>query len=178
MVLKNENGIDNMKNIKLAVIAAFVATSTGAMAASDVATSSATIHVGAQKNLEINVTALGAQAGAPIGTPLFKIKASGENLSGKLGLTDETRKSYSKTGFFAYNTSTGKAQLQLNFPDGCSTGENGTETFNRYSVKTCGADKNGKAMYEGNATLAKIGGGSTLPAGSYTLTVGAYDFQS
>lgn len=163
-----------MKKYILLSFCALTSLSAGAASlSSEKSTATASLAVAAEKVLSVNVEALeNIRPGAAIGTPLFKIQAQGTGLDGQLGLTDEIRKSQGRTGWWAY-TPTGNAALMVTFGDGCTTGASGLDNSLGYSVKTCEA-KNGTATYEATATLAT---GNVVP-GTYTLTVGAYDFQA
>ncbi|HCB2340034.1 TPA: hypothetical protein MYR45_004775 [Escherichia coli] len=162
------------KHILLGFFALTSLSAGAATLSSENATAQASLTVGAEKSLSVNVEPLSdVRPGVPQGTPLFRIQAQGSGLDGALGLTDETRKSHGKTGWFAYNNADGKAQLQLTFSDGCTTGQSSHDNTLGFSVKTCAA-QNGNAVYDGTATLS---GGNVTP-GTYTLTVGAYDFQA
>lgn len=160
------------KHILLSLCALTSLSAGAATLSSERAVASATLTVGAEKNLSVNVEPLDVRPGVPTGTPLFRIVAQGSGLDGALGLTDETRKSHGKTGWFAY-TPSGEAKLQLTFSDGCTTGASSHDNTLGFSVKTCVAE-NGTAAYDGTATLTN---GSVDP-GTYTLTIGAYDFQA
>lgn len=160
------------KHILLSFCALTSLSAGAATLSSEKAVASASLTVSAEKNLSVNVEALDVRPDVPTGTPLFRIVAQGSGLDGVLGLADETRKSHGRTGWFAY-TPSGEAKLQLTFSDGCTTGASSHDNTLGFSVKTCGA-QNGTAAYEGVATLAN----GNVDPGTYTLTVGVYDFQA